>query len=277
MKQVSGILAATLALVLGGSIGWAQTAPSAAKPAPEAAAARPDSDTSAAKLATTSTAQMRCASESAGAERTFYLNNAVQQADANEIVTALRNFLDPCTRVYLVASQNAILVRASLENMALTQKLLNDLDRPKKSYRLTYTVTEMDGTKRISSQQFAMVVVSGQKTTLKQNSRVPVATGSYSSGGSVGVQTQYSLLDVGINFEATLDEFANGARLRTLVDQSAVVPQEKDAALQQPVVRHATLEGASFLAPGKPLMLGSLDIPGSTRRLDVEVVMAQLP
>jgi Bacterial type II/III secretion system short domain len=274
MKQVSGILAATLALVLGGSLGWAQTASPAAKPASEAAAAKPDSEASAAKPAT-STAQMRCANESAGAERTFYLNNAVQQADANEIVTALRNFLDACNKVYLVASQNAIVVRASPENMALTQKLLNELDRPKKSYRLTYTITEMDGTRRISSQQFAMIVASGQKTTLKQNSRVPAATGSYSAGGSV--QTQFTYIDVGINFDATLDEFANGARLRTLIDQSAVVPQEKDAAVQQPVIRHATLEGASFLAPGKPLMLGSLDIPGSTRRLDVEVVMAQLP
>src|ERR1035437_5369342 len=182
MKHVSAILAATLTLVLGGSLGWAQTAPPTAKPASEAAAAKPDSDASAAKSAPT--AAMRCASESAGAERTFYLNNAVQQADANEIVTAMRNTLDACDKVYLLASQSAIVVRASPENMALTQKLLNDLDRPKKSYRLTYTITEMDGTKRISSQQFAMVVVAGQKTTLKQNSRVPVATGSYSSGGS---------------------------------------------------------------------------------------------
>jgi hypothetical protein len=128
-----------------------------------------------------------------------------------------------------------------------------------------------------------MVVASGQKTTLKQGSRVPIATGSYSAGGAnginpgIGIQTQFTYVDVSTNFEATLDEYANGARLRTLVDQSAAVAPEKDATVQQPVIRHSTLEGASFLTLGKPLMIGSLDIPGSTQRLDVEVVMTQLP
>jgi hypothetical protein len=37
------------------------------------------------------------------------------------------------------------------------------------------------------------------------------------------------------------------------------------------------LKGESLLAPGKPLMLGSVDIPGSTSHLDVEVVMEPLP
>jgi hypothetical protein len=33
----------------------------------------------------------------------------------------------------------------------------------------------------------------------------------------------------------------------------------------------------SFVLPGKPLVLGSMDIPGSTRHLDVEVVMEVVP
>jgi hypothetical protein len=45
---------------------------------------------------------------------------------------------------------------------------------------------------------------------------------------------------------------------------------------QEPVVRQTVLEGTSFLTPGKPLVLGSLDIPGSARHLDVEVVMEQV-
>jgi hypothetical protein len=31
------------------------------------------------------------------------------------------------------------------------------------------------------------------------------------------------------------------------------------------------------LSLGKPLVLGSIDIPGSTRRLDIEVVMETVP
>jgi len=205
-------------------------------------------------------------------QRTFYLKYAFQQNDANEIVTALRNTLSPEDRVYLLPSQNSIVMRAPQEEITLAEKILSELDRPKKTYRVTYTLTEMEGTKRIGAQHFAMVLVSGQKTSLKQNSRVPILTGSGS-----GTLTQFTYADAGINFEATLDELSNGARLRSLVDQSSAVAAEKDAPIQQPVMRHVTLEGASFLAPGKPLMLGSMDIPGSTRRLDVEVVMEPLP
>jgi len=42
---------------------------------------------------------------------------------------------------------------------------------------------------------------------------------------------------------------------------------------QDPIVRQTVMESTSFLTQGKPLMLGSVDIPGSTRHLDVEVVM----
>ncbi len=42
---------------------------------------------------------------------------------------------------------------------------------------------------------------------------------------------------------------------------------------QDPVVRQTSVEGTAFLTAGKPVVLGSLDIPGSTRHLDVDVMM----
>jgi hypothetical protein len=38
------------------------------------------------------------------------------------------------------------------------------------------------------------------------------------------------------------------------------------------VIRQTKLEGMSTLAPGKPMVLGSLDIPGTTRHEEIEVV-----
>ncbi len=63
------------------------------------------------------------------AVQTFYLTNASQQNDANEVLTAIRNLLDPSTKIYLVPSQNAIVMRATPDQLLLAQKLLNDLDR----------------------------------------------------------------------------------------------------------------------------------------------------
>lgn len=202
--------------------------------------------------------------------QTFYLTNISQEKDGYEIVTAVRNILTPDAKVYFVPNQNALILSTTPDQLAIAQKVLSDLDRARKTYRLTYTITEMDGGKRIGVQHFAMVVVSGQRTTLKEGSRVPVATGSPSSL----VQTQFTYFDVGLNLDATLDESANGVRLRTKVEQSSIAAETSSGVgAQNTVVRQTNLEGTSILTPGKPLVLGSLDVPGSTRHLDVEVVM----
>ena len=274
MTLAGRFLAVTLVMALCGSIAPAQAAPAPAKTAADAAPAKPATDSSFPR------APFHCDSVTGSMERTFYLNNSVQQSYANELVTALRNMLEPCDKAYLVANQSAIVMEAPPDQLALAQKLITDLDRPRKTYRLTYTVTDVDNGKRIGIQHFAMVVVSGQETKLKQGSKIPIATGSYSAGAStptLGVQTQFTYLDVGMNFSAQLDEFANGVRLRSSVEQSSVPEDKTIAGVLEPIIRQTTLVGAAFLTPGKPLLLGSIDIPGSTRHLDVEVVMEQRP
>jgi len=204
--------------------------------------------------------------------QTFYLTNVSQQNEGNEIVTAVRNLLTPRAKIYFVPSQNAIVVSSTPDQLELTRKLISDLDRPNKTYRLTYTFTEMDGDKRIGSQHYEMIAVAGQRTTLKQGSKVPIQTGSYTLSTSTA-QTQMTYVDVGLNFDVSLDEFANGVRLRSRVEQSSVAGQTSGASPQDPVIRQTTLESTAFLTPGKPLILGSLDIPDSTRHMDVAVAM----
>jgi type II secretory pathway component GspD/PulD (secretin) len=208
--------------------------------------------------------------------QTFYLTNATQVNEGNEIVVALRNLLPPDVKAYIASNQNAIMVRGTADELALAQKIISDLDRTKKTYRLTFTTSESDGTKRVGVQHFAMVVTPGQRTVLKQGSKVPIATGSSGGTGSKGAETQFTYVDVGMNFDATMDELANGARLRSKVEQLSIAEQTSSLGLQDPIIRQSILEGTSFLTLGKPLVLGSIDIPGSTRHLDVEVVMEQI-
>jgi type II secretory pathway component GspD/PulD (secretin) len=204
-------------------------------------------------------------------EKTFYLANTNQQNESNEIVIAVRNMVDPSAKIYLVPSQNAIVMRSTPENLALAQKLISDLDRPKKVYRLTYAITEIDGGKRVGTQHIAMVVAGGQRTVMKQGSKVPIVTGSTTEGNST--QSQVTYLDVGLNFDATLDESVNGVRLKTKVEQMSLAEERSGVGLQDPVIRQTTVEGTSILTEGKPLILGSIDIPGTTRHLDIDVVM----
>jgi general secretion pathway protein D len=78
------------------------------------------------------------------AVQTFFLTNAAQQADANEIVTALRNVLSPEDKVLLVTSQNAIVMRAPPEHLILAEKLLNDLDRTRAEVVVDVAILEVN-------------------------------------------------------------------------------------------------------------------------------------
>jgi type II secretory pathway component GspD/PulD (secretin) len=204
--------------------------------------------------------------------KTYYLSNTSQQNDANEILIAMRNMLQPWVKLYLVASDDAILLDAPPEQQALAQKIVADLDRPRKTYRLTFTLAESDGGKRIGVQHFAIIVAGGQRTVLKQGSKIPVITGTFGKENE-SQQTQFQYLDVGMNFDATIDDTPNGLRLRSKVEQSAVADEHMSGPLaSEPIVRQTSLEGSSIMTLGKPLTLGSVDVVGTTRHVDIEVV-----
>jgi type II secretory pathway component GspD/PulD (secretin) len=261
MKFAGGILGVALALALMGPDAGGQTGESAAT-----------------EKANTASRQDVAANARVDSRpfQTFYLTNVSAQNDANEVTLAVRNLLPPEAKVFLVGNQNAIAVRGTPDQVALAQKIISDLDRPRKTYRLTYAIVEMDGGKRLGVQHFAMIVAPGQRTVLKQGSRVPIATGSYSATGNTGAQAQVSYVDVGMNFDATMDELANGARLRSKVEQLSIAEQTSGVGVADPIIRQTALEGTSFVTLGKPLVLGSIDIPGSARHLDVEVAMEQV-
>jgi type II secretory pathway component GspD/PulD (secretin) len=199
--------------------------------------------------------------------QTLYLTNLTQQNDANELVNDLRNML-PRIKLYYVPSQSAMSIRGSAEDIALAQRILSDLDKTKKIYRLTYTMTERDGAKTIGVEHFSIIVASGSKTDFKQGSRVPISVGGANSSSNPEV----TYIDLGQEIEASLDGYLDGVRLRTKVVQSSIAEDKSLVGTQDPVIRQTTLEGTSTLVQGKPLVLGSLDVPGSTRHQEVEVV-----
>jgi hypothetical protein len=205
-----------------------------------------------------------------GIYRTIYLTNVTQQNEINDLVTDLRNML-PNARLYAVQSQNAISVRGSADDLLLVQKMISDLDRLRDAYRLTYTLTETDGGKRVGSQHLTFVAVRAEKTELKQGTRVPVLTG-VASAGAADQYSQVQYVDIGLSIQASLEGTPENLRLRTKIEQSSLAEQKPGANSQVPVIRQTVLEGASILVPGRALVLGSLEILGGTRKLEIEVV-----
>jgi type II secretory pathway component GspD/PulD (secretin) len=208
---------------------------------------------------------------SADSYQTLYLTNLTSQHDANDIQTDLRNML-PNSKLFYVPSQSALSIRGSAEDISLAQKIVSDLDRNKKIYRLTYTITDIDNGKRAAPQHFSIIVASGSKTDFKQGSKVPIVTGSYTENGPGSSNSQVQYQDIGLEIEASLNAYLDGVRLQTKLAESSVADEKSGVGPQDPIFRQTTLEATSTLAPGKPLVLGSMDLPGGTRRQEVEVV-----
>jgi general secretion pathway protein D len=76
------------------------------------------------------------------AVQTFYLSNAWQQNDLNDVQTALRNVM-PNTKVYGVASQNAIVMRGTPDELMLAQKIVNDLDKARPEVVVDIAILEV--------------------------------------------------------------------------------------------------------------------------------------
>jgi type II secretory pathway component GspD/PulD (secretin) len=209
--------------------------------------------------------------------QTLYLNNVTQQNDLNDLLTDLRNVL-PKSRLLGLPSQNAISIRGSAEEIQLAQKILADLDRPKKTYRLTFTITDIEDGKRTGSNHFTLIAVAGQRTDFKLGSRVPILVGTPSSKSSTPdteappPTNQVQYMDVGLSILATVESAPDGVSLRSKVEQSSLAEEKSPSVAQDPVIRQSTLDESSTLVLGKPLVLGSLDVPGNTRRHEVEVV-----
>jgi type II secretory pathway component GspD/PulD (secretin) len=231
--------------------------------------AQPDS---AAKMSRTERADRRLTAPVTA----FYLKNVSQPNDGNEILTGLRLMLDPGIKVYLVVSQNTILMQALPEEIAVAGKLIDELDKPRRKFRLTYIVVEMDGGKTVGTERYTLALLDGQRVTLKQGSKIPVQTGRYEKS-SEAVEAQMTYLDVGVNFDSTVTATAEGGMLRSKVEQSAVMLEDKASLPRHPVVRQVVMEGASMLTEGKTTPLGILDVPGSTRRLEIEALLERVP
>jgi len=197
--------------------------------------------------------------------QTFFLSNATSQIDLNDIQTDIRNMLSRA-KIYGVASQNAISVAGTAEDIQLAQKIISELDRPKKVYRLTYTITEFDGGKRTGAEHYSLVLLQGERFEMKQGTKVPIVTGTFSHD-SAAAESQTQFLDVGLAIEAKIED----ARLQSKIERSSVSDEKSGVGPQDPIIRETELSGMMLLPLGKPVLLGSIDVPGTVRREEVEV------
>ncbi|HEY4047437.1 MAG TPA: secretin N-terminal domain-containing protein [Acidobacteriaceae bacterium] len=73
----------------------------------------------------------------------FYLGNATQQNDLNDVQTALRNVLVEA-KLYALPNQNAIVVRGTPDQLLLAEQLIDDFDKARPEVAIDVSVLQVD-------------------------------------------------------------------------------------------------------------------------------------
>ena len=112
--------------------------------------------------------------------KTFYLSNLSQPTELQDIVNALRQILE-LSRVQSLASQGAIVVRGTPDQMALAQKLVDDLDKAKPEVLIEVAVMQVS---RDKSRQLGIDPPTSVSVALKPNVSTSSSSTTTSSSSS---------------------------------------------------------------------------------------------
>jgi general secretion pathway protein D len=130
--------------------------------------------------------------------------------------------------------------------------------------------------------------IDGQTAKLKIGDRIPIATGSFSSGlglagGTAGgisplVNTQFTYLDVGVNIDITPRVHPNrDVSLKLKVEISSHTGDESIGGITQPIISQRTIEHDIRLREGEASVLAGLVQRTETKALNGWPGLAKLP
>jgi len=169
----------------------------------------------------------------------------------------------------IVVTVLAIVMMSSAEKPSLAQQgEKSQAATPGGSYRLEFTVSEIENGKTVNSRSYTMMVGGSSIGQVRVGSRMPVEAGEKGS-------LQY--LEIGQNIDSRLiSEQERYIVLDTSLEISSLLPAQPGSAVplstRNPIIRQVKSRGQGQVELGKPTMISSLDDVGSERRFRLEVL-----
>jgi general secretion pathway protein D len=189
--------------------------------------------------------------------KTFYLTNLSQPTELQDVVNAIRAVLD-VQRVQQLLSQNALVVRGTPDQIALAEKLVEDLDKARPEVIIDIAIMQVSKDK---SRTLGLSPPTSATVTLQNNinTTTPTTTGTTTTGTSTtssSSNTGLSLNTLGnlnaTDFQVTIPS----------ANLSAVMSNSDTKLLQNPQIRALDGQKASLKIGDKvPVATGSFQ-PG---------------
>ena len=213
--------------------------------------------------------------------KTFYLPNLSSLGAFQDVVNSLRAILQ-IDRVQQIYEENTIIVRGTPEQMALAQKLIDDVNNEAKKkagqYRLEFKINELMAEKKLNSRAYVLLLEPHQVGKLRIGTRVPITT----TEKDKTIQFQY--VDLGKNIDSqVISEGEHSVGLHISVEFSGLALSERTTPKSTSQVSHGTptvqqlrMDTNATVEPGKPTIVGTLDDPVSNRTFQIEVTATRL-
>ena len=185
--------------------------------------------------------------------KTFYLQNLSQPTELQDVVNAIRAVLD-VQRVQQLLSQNALVVRGTPDQIALAEKLVDDLDKSRPEVLVDIAVLQISKDK---SRTLGLSPPSSATVTLQSNiNTTPTSTTTTTTTTSTTGGTGLELNTLG-NLNATDFQVSIGS-----ANLSAVMSDSDTKMLQNPQVRALDNQKATLkIGERVPVATGSFQ-PG---------------
>ncbi|MFB3829282.1 MAG: cohesin domain-containing protein [Bryobacteraceae bacterium] len=118
--------------------------------------------------------------------KVFYLTNVTTPQELQEIVTAVRAVAD-LQRLFVYQAQNAIIARGEADRIALAEKIISDLDKPKSE--IVVDVLVLQTTTGVTRKLAANLAANGLDLPVAYNPRQYIRAGVTSTSGGTGDST----------------------------------------------------------------------------------------
>ena len=205
-----------------------------------------------------------------GTVKTFFINYRKDARQLQEIVNTMRSVFN-VTHVSADASSAAIIVRADPQQLSFAEKLVHELDVPIDTYRLDYTISEIEVGKKVSTHTYTLMCQDNIKSVLKLGSRVPVPTSP--AGGS---STNMTYLDVGFNVDAILESNSVGDLTLTSTIEMSSIADSTIAGQGAPVIRQFRTDTKNSVPVGKPVVISTADDVATHRQFQIQVLATKV-
>jgi len=154
------------------------------------------------------------------------------------------------------------------QNQPAPKSTAEAAEKPVDAYRLDFSVNELEDGKKVNTRQYSMNLNLEDANEVKIGTRVPVEV----------KQGEMQYVDVGTSIWSRLKERQGRLLLEARAEISTFANPDQAArgSTSMPLLRQLRINASTVVLSGKPMVLGSVDDPGTRRQFQLEVTITRL-